>query len=102
MVSSGSLLNFLGATVLPKASPEDRPLLTAIVGEAGSKVCAQKLNKKSCPSIRGQQEAAEDTTLQAGTLADRITTGAFQTHPGRPEGQRTDQVWGGGGKECPC
>lgn len=85
MVSSGSLLSFLGATVLLKVSPEDRPLLTAVVGEAGSKVCVQTL-KKSCSSTRGQQEAAEDTRLQAQTWADRTTNGAFQTHPGRPEG----------------
>lgn len=66
MVSSGSLLSFLGATVLPKAFPEDRPLLTAVVGEAGSKVCPKMkqekllLNQGSAGGSRGHKITGTD------------------------------------------
>lgn len=47
----------------PEKGSEDRPLLTSVVAEVGTKVCDPKLNEKSYFPARGQQEAAEDKRL---------------------------------------
>lgn len=56
---------FPGSNCPVKSFLEDRPLLTSVVGEAGTEFCAPKLDEKSYSSTRNQQETAENKRLQA-------------------------------------
>lgn len=58
---------FSGSNFSVKSFSEDRPLLTSVVGEAGTEVCVPKVNEKSYSSTKDQQETAEGKILQAPT-----------------------------------
>lgn len=54
------------------SSTGDRPLLTSVVDEARTEVCAPKLGGRRYSSTRGQQEAAKDNKLQVPILGRPI------------------------------